>query len=551
MSRSASRTPGFFELFTPKLVSTLREGYGLPELRRDAIAGLTVAIVALPLSMAIAIAAGVTPDRGLYTAIVGGFLVSALGGSRHQIGGPAGAFIVLIAAIVERQGFDGLALATIMAGLGMLALGYLRLGTYIRFIPYPVTVGFTAGIATIIFASQLKELLGLNLAKEPAALIPKLEALWQAAPSVTPAAVGLSVGSILVIAILRRLRPHWPGFLIAVVLASLIAIAFKLDVATIGSRFGGVPSALPAPHLPALSFERILALLPDAAAIMLLGSIESLLSAMVADGMSGRRHRSDCELVAQGFANIGAALFGGFCVTGTIARTATNVRAGAHGPLAGIFHALYLLVFMLVAAPLMSLVPLAALGAVLAVVCWNMADKHEFLALSRASVGDALVLFATFLLTVFVDLTTGIVTGTMLASLLFMHRMAHEVEIAGIEQAPLYDEAEQLHKGVAVFRITGPFFFGSTATAGSTFDRIGEHPKRFILDFAAVPFVDSTGASTLAAFVTKLRKRGTEVIFSAVPDSVRRTLAAQHVDRAGVIYMPDLAAALAIGQPAE
>ena len=433
----------------------------------------------------------------------------------------------------------------------MLALGYLRLGTYIRFIPYPVTVGFTAGIATIIFASQLKELFGLNLAKEPAALIPKLEALWLAAPSVTPAAVGLSVGSILVIAILRRVRPHWPGFLIAVVLASLIAIVFKLDVATIGSRFGGVPSALPAPHLPALSLERILALLPDAAAIMLLGSIESLLSAMVADGMSGRRHRSDCELVAQGFANIGAALFGGFCVTGTIARTATNVRAGAHGPLAGIFHALYLLVFMLVAAPLMSLVPLAALGAVLAVVCWNMADKHEFLALSRASVGDALVLFATFLLTVFVDLTTGIVTGTMLASLLFMHRMAHEVEIAGIEQAPLYDEAEQLHKGVAVFRITGPFFFGSTATAGSTFDRIGEHPKRFILDFAAVPFVDSTGASTLAAFVKKLRKRGTEVIFSAVPDSVRRSLDAQHVDRAGVIYMPDLASALAIGQPAE
>ena len=293
--------PSPTEEFTPKLVSSLREGYDFAALRKDAIAGLTVAIVALPLSMAIAIASHAKPEQGLYTAIVGGFVISAFGGSRFQIGGPAGAFIVLLASIVDRHGYDGLLLVTLMAGVILLGLGLLRLGTYIKYVPHPVTVGFTAGIAAIIFASQIKELLGLKLAgAEPGALLPKLQALWQASPSLNVSAAILALLSVGVIVTLRKYRPHWPAFLIAVVAASALAFVFKLDVETILTRFGGIPRSLPAPHLPPIAFEKMAVLLPDALAVALLGGIESLLSAVVADSMSGRRHRSNMELVAQG-----------------------------------------------------------------------------------------------------------------------------------------------------------------------------------------------------------------------------------------------------------
>src|SRR5476651_2116199 len=360
--------PTFVELFTPKLVTILREGYGVAALRADVAAGLTVAIVALPLSMAIAIASGVGPERGLYTAIVGGFLVSLLGGSRFQIGGPAGAFIVLVAASVARNGVDGLLLATLIAGVLLTVAGFLRLGTYIKFIPYPVTVGFTAGIAVIIFSSQIRDLAGLTLAgHEPGEVIAKLTAFAGVIDTFNPFAIGLAVLSIAIIAGARKLRPHWPGMLIAVVLASVAAWAFGLPVETVGSRFGGIPSMLPAPQLPVFSLAKFLAVLPDAIAFALLGAIESLLSAVVADGMTGRRHRSNCELVAQGVANFAAPLFGGMPVTGTVARTAANVRAGARSPVSGMLHALFVLAFMLLAAPLASYIPLAALGAVLAI----------------------------------------------------------------------------------------------------------------------------------------------------------------------------------------
>ena len=315
-----SDAPSFAELYTPKLLTVLREGYGLPQLRADAIAGLTVAIVALPLSMAIAIASGATPAQGLYTAIVGGFLVSALGGSRFQVGGPAGAFIVLVSATVAQHGMDGLILATFLAGLMLAAIGFLRLGTFIKFIPFPVTVGFTAGIAVIIFASQIKELLGLSFQHEPGELLKKLPTLWDARTSLTPTAVGLSVGTVAIILGLRKLRPHWPGMLVAVGLTAATTGLLDLSVETIGTKFGGIPSTLPFPRLPNPRIEEIMAVLPAAISFTLLGAIESLLSAVVADGMSGRRHRSNCELVAQGAANVGASLFGGFCVTGTIAR---------------------------------------------------------------------------------------------------------------------------------------------------------------------------------------------------------------------------------------
>ncbi len=398
--------------FTPKLISTLRDGYDLAKFQRDAVAGLTVAIVALPLSMAIAIASGATPAAGLYAAIVGGFLVSALGGSRFQVGGPAGAFIVLVASIIDRHGFDGLLLATLMGGAILTLAGFLRLGGFIRLVPHAVLVGFTAAIALIIFASQIRDLLGLTLVgKEPAAIVPKLLMLGNALPSVNLVAVLTSAGVIAAILVLRRISPKIPGLLIAVALAATLTWALSLPIETIGSRFGGIPNGLPWPAVPVIDTQKIMAVLPDACAIAFLAGIESLLSAVVADGMSGRRHRADAELVAQGLANMATSLFGGMCVTGTIARTATNIRAGAVSPVAGMLHSVFLLAFMVAAAPLAKHIPLAALAGVLAVVAWNMADKEECAQIARRFDGETLVMVVTFLLTVFVDLMVGIGIG--------------------------------------------------------------------------------------------------------------------------------------------
>ena len=555
--RPQSSNPSFRELFTPKLVTVLREGYHLPQFKADAIAGLTVAIVALPLSMAIAIASGVGPEKGLFTAIVGGFLVSLLGGSRFQIGGPAGAFIVLVASTVDRHGVDGLVLATMMSGVLLAAAGWLRLGTYIKFIPYPVTVGFTAGIAVIIFASQLTDLFGLMLTeKEPGDLIPKLMALFNAAPTVNAGAVAIAALTIAVIVGLKRWRPSWPGMLIAVALASVVAAG--LDVETIGTRFGGIPSMLPSPTLPAMSAEKVLAVLPDAVAFTLLGAIESLLSAVVADGMTGRRHRSNCELVAQGAANIGSALFGGICVTGTIARTATNVRAGAHGPVSGMLHAVFLLAFMLLAAPLASYIPLAALAGVLAVVAWNMIERPAFRALIRSSRGDAAVLLITFGLVIFRDLTTGIVVGFSLGALMFIDRMAKSVEVEA--EAPFmaedladtangerdaYDAAAASDPDTVVYRISGAFFFGAASTVGSVLDRIADQPKTFILDCSGIPLVDSTGANVLEGVAHKAARQGVLFYIAGASPQMRKLLTAHGVKPPLVHYRATVASAKA------
>jgi sulfate permease, SulP family len=404
--------------FTPKLATVLSEGYSAAHFRSDAVAGLTVAIVALPLSMAIAIASHATPATGLYTAIVGGFFISALGGSRYQIGGPAGAFIVLVASVIDRFGFDALLLATMMAGVIMLVAGIFRVGGVVRLVPHPVIVGFSSGIAIIIFASQLKEMFGISLnGAEPAVLMAKLQSLWRAGATFNPHALLLAVFSVGLIIVARILRPRWPGFLFSVVVCSAIAAVSGLDVATIGTRFGGIPHDLPVPHLPRISTDLALALFPSALSIAVLGSIESLLSAVVADNMKGRRHRSNAELVAQGIANIVVPVFGGITATGTIARTATNVRAGAHGPVSGILHSVFLLLFMLVAAPLASYIPLAALAGILIVVSWNMFETTEFARLLKRW-PTALVLLATLLITIFADLLTGIVAGTVLSMML-------------------------------------------------------------------------------------------------------------------------------------
>ncbi len=551
---AATRAPSFFDLFTPKLLTVFREGYGLRDVKSDAVAGLTVAIVALPLSMAIAIASGVTPDRGLYTAIIGGFVVSALGGSRFQIGGPAGAFIVLVAATVQLHGLDGLILATFLSGLMILAVGLLRLGTFIKYIPFPVTVGFTAGIAVIIFASQLKDLLGLTLAQEPGPLVPKLAALAAALPTINGASVAVAALSAAAIILVRRFRPHWPGFLIAVVLASAASALMGLPVETIGSRFGGIPSSLPMPSLPDLSVDKIVAVLPAALSFALLGSIESLLSAVVADSMSGRRHRSNCELMAQGAANVASSLFGGFCVTGTIARTATNVRAGARGPVAGMLHSLFLLSFMAVAAPLARYIPLAALAALLAVVAWNMAERHAFAILLRASRGDAVVLLSTFLLVVLTDLTTGILVGFGIGALLFLHRMAHAVEVQS--DAPLIrdDQADGTHgddrtrydtslatdRDILVYRISGAFFFGAAASVATALDRIGEHPKAYVIDVSGVPMLDSTAATTISAFARKAASAGAAVHIAGARPPIQQILSTHGVRPPAVHFAPDV-----------
>ncbi|MBN2907552.1 MAG: STAS domain-containing protein [Rhodobacteraceae bacterium] len=501
--------------FLPKIVSVMAEGYGLRALRADLVAGLTVAVVALPLSLAIAIASGVPPDRGLITAIVGGFLVSLLGGSRFQIGGPAGAFIVLVMATVQRHGLDGLALATFLSGMMLMAAGALRLGGFVKYIPYPVTVGFTAGIGVIILISQMRPFLGLELAgPEPGPVLEKLPALWSALPTLGILDLLMGLGSFGLILGLRRVAPRFPGMLAAIALAGLTVWLLKLPVPTIGSAYGGIASGLPTPALPTFTLAKVRAVLPDAMAFTLLGAIESLLSAVVADSMTGRRHRSNAELVGQGVANMAAACFGGFCVTGTIARTATNVRAGAHGPVAGMIHALTLLVMVLLLAPLASAIPLAALAGVLVSVALHMVDIRAIVTLARTSRAEVVVLLATLGMTVLRDLTEAIVTGLALGSLVFMHRMA---QMGGVDT--MMDETDTESRPedrgqtrqTVVLRLTGAYFFGSAPVIENVLDRIAARPRHLILDLADVPLLDMTGAHSLTGFIRKTLGLGMQV----------------------------------------
>jgi SulP family sulfate permease len=524
--------------FLPKLITVLREGYTVRRLGTDLVAGLTVAIVALPLSMGIAIASGVSPDRGLFTAIVAGFIVSAFGGSRFQIGGPTAAFIVVVYRIVERHGYDGLAIATLMAGVALLIAGALKLGTYVKYVPYPVTIGFSAGIGVTIFVSQIGDILGLSAGKLPGDFIPKVEALMSALPSVTPVAAVLAAVALGLILGLRAINPKWPGMLIAVIVTSVLVVTFHLGVVTIGSKFGAMPAGLPMPAVPALSWARLAAAGPDAVTIAILAGIESLLSAVVADGLTGSRHRSNGELVAQGLANIASPLFGGLPATGALARTATNIRAGSTGPVSGMAHAVFVLIVMMLAAPLMAYVPLACLAAILTIVAWNMSEAHVVVRLIRnCDTGDRLVLTGTFLLTIFFDLTVGILFGVIVSAFLFMHKMAGTVQLSGADGSG--DTAEDALAAAAtatgetaIFRISGPFFFGAAGEVAETLKRIGQSPKRLILDFAGVPIVDATGAAALKGIIDAARGRSTQVILTAMAPAVVQSLT-QHGILAG------------------
>jgi len=513
----------------------LKTGYTLSKFKEDFIAGLTVAIVALPLSMALAIASGTTPDKGLITAIVAGFFISLLGGSRHQIGGPTGAFVVVVFNVIHDFNYEGLIIATAMAGVLLILAGLLRLGTYIKYIPHPVVTGFTSGIAMIIFVSQINDFLGLKLTDIPADFIEKLQLIVRHIGQYDSWVLFTAILTLGLILLFKKATPKAPAFLLSILLMSLCVWLFAIPVETIGSKFGGISSTLPAPALPHVTLDTVKQLLPSAFTIAFLAGIESLLSAVVADGMSGNKHRSNCELVAQGFANIASALFTGLPATGAIARTATNIRSGAYSPVAGIIHVLVLLVFILILAPLCAHIPLACLSAILMIVAWNMSEFDKFIHLFKAPIGDQFVLLVTFLLTVLVDLNLAIEVGFVLSAVLFMHRMANAVNVQthqdiiendldDFDSADLPPNTPALPQGVISYQFNGPFFFGAAERLIETLNRTGTPPNVIILQMRDVPFIDSTGSTALSTFINQSMRSGVWLIFACCNDTTLQTL---------------------------
>ncbi|MEQ9104770.1 MAG: SulP family inorganic anion transporter [Rhodothermales bacterium] len=507
---------------TPKFFTVLHEGYTRDMFSRDLVAGIVVGVVALPLAIAFGIASGVKPEQGLYTAIIAGFLISLFSGSRFQIGGPTGAFIVLVYAVVQEFGYDGLAVATIMAGILLVALGLSRMGTLIRYVPYPVTVGFTSGIAVVIASSQIKDAFGLPMGDIPAAFIAKFVAYAEVATAFNPWSVVLTAVTVLTLLMWPKIVRRIPASLIALVGATAATHLFHLPVATIGSQLGGVPSALPSLHLPQVDWAVMPGLVSASVSIALLAGIESLLSAVVADGMTGRRHRSNAELVGQGIANIVTPFFGGLPATGAIARTATNVKSGAASPVAGLVHALVLLVFLVAAGDLASLIPMPVLAGILLVVAWNMAETHLFKRILGSTRGDALVLLVTFGLTVFVDLTVAIQVGVVLAAFLFMKRMSEVAQIRslGDDETDLPPaEAELLRSlpsGVEVYEVNGPFFFGAAHKFATALSAIQRRPAVLIIRMRHVLALDATGLRVLEEFLSDSAKHGTSVVLSGI-----------------------------------
>ena len=513
-------------MLVPKIVSALRT-YSRAQCMADVTAGLIVGVVALPLAIAFAIASGVTPERGLITAIVAGFLISLLGGSRVQIGGPTGAFVVIVYGIVQRHGIDGLLLANLMAGGMLVAFGLARLGAAIKFIPYPVVVGFTSGIAVIIFSGQVKDFLGLTMGAVPAEFLAKWQAFGAHLAGVNPWALGVSALSLAIILLWPRVSMRVPGPFVALIVATAVAAGFDLPVETIGSRFGGIHASLPAPALPHVSLSSAAALVGPAFTIALLAAVESLLSAVVADGMIGGRHRSNMELVAQGVANLASPLFGGIPATGAIARTATNVKNGGRTPVAGMVHAVTLLLITLFFGRWAALIPMATLAAILVVVAYHMSEWRTFRSLLRSPRSDVLVLLSTFLLTVLVDLTVAIEVGMVLAAFLFMKRMAEVTNVTMITRdladpsAPSTDESGAVYRReippkVEVYEINGPFFFGAAEAFKNTVGHVARKPAVLIIRMRHVPAMDATGLHALRTLIRDARRDHTRVILAEV-----------------------------------
>jgi SulP family sulfate permease len=506
--------------FRPKLLDCLR-GYSTRQLFTDITAGVTVGIVALPLAMAFAIASGVKPEAGIFTAVIAGFIISALGGSRVQIGGPTGAFVVIVYGILAKYGAANLAICTIMAGCILLAMGATKLGTMIKFIPYPVTMGFTSGIAVLIFSTQIKDFLGLQVEKVPAGFIEKIRALSEHILTAQWPTLALAAASLLVIVLWpRKWARRVPGSIVALVLGTAAVMIIHLPVETIGTRFGGIPQGLPKLQLPDLSLANIQNLIQPAMTIAILAAIESLLSAVVADGMIDDRHDSNQELMAQGIANICCPLFGGIAATGAIARTATNVKSGGRTPVAGMVHALTLLVILLVAAPLAKFIPLATLSAVLVVVAYNMGEWHHFTRLMKWPKSDAAVFLAVFALTVLIDLTVAVEVGMVLAAVLFIKRVSETTQIMAVDERTDTEGAhhsligKEVPDGVLIFRVFGAFFFGAADKLETALKRAQQEPKILILRMRKVLAMDATGLNALEDLHEKLRHRHQHLILS-------------------------------------
>lgn len=523
-----------FQDYIPKFFLCMKEGYNKKYFFDDLFAGMSVGVIALPLALAFAIGSGVPPERGLFTAIVAGFLISLLGGSRVQIGGPTGAFVIVVYTIIQKHGYDGLAVATIIAGILMILMGIARFGVFLKFIPFPVTTGFTTGIALVIFTSQIKDFFGLQIDKVPPQFLEKCVMFCLKAYTWNKWAFLVASSTLVFIFVLRRYYPKLPGAIIAIIFATAVSYIFNLPLESIQSKFGEIPRILPTPSFPSISYELIKNVFPDAITITLLGAIESLLSAVVADGMTGNRHRSNCELVAQGLANIGSIIFGGIPATGAIARTSANIRMGAKTPVAGMIHAITLLLLMLLLAPLAAKIPLCALSAVLMYVAWNMSELGHFIEILKSQKSEALILLITFLLTVLIDLSVAVQVGVILAAVIFVKKMTDNtsVKVCRIlidennhEAAELKDSEilfrKDIPEDVTVFEINGPFFYSVADLLSETLIRLDKTPSVFILRMRKVPIVDTTGIKALKEFKKKCDQKGIIFLLSGVPEKIR------------------------------
>ncbi len=517
--------------FAPKLYEVIRsKGYNTQYFRRDAVAGLTLAIISIPLGMAFAIASGVSPAQGLYTAVVAGFFIALLGGCRYQIGGPTGAFVVIIFNTLQQYGYAGLTLTMLIAGIVMIAAGYLRLGSYIKYIPYPVVVGFTSGIAVLLFSTQVKDMLGLDIASVPAEFLPKWRVYLENLGKFSWTAVFITVLSFGIIFYVKFRRPKLPAFLLGVVGSTLIVALFSLHIDTIGSKFGGIPHFIPLPKIPEFDIDLALKVMPSALAIAFLASIESLLSATVVDAMSGDNTNANAELIGEGIANLASACFMGIPATGAIARSATNVKAKAYSPVSGIMQSVFILLFMLLLSPAARYIPLACLSSVLIIIAYNMFNFPKFWHLLQGPRGDRITLIVTFLLTVMVDLNTAISVGFIMSSVIFMHRMSREIEVANDESVLEYvsrgqDISDTLNeKGVISLRLSGPLFFGGASQVSMFFRQMHDVPKVLIFRMGSVPVVDASGANILVEFIRKLKQYDTKIIFSHLKAQPRRVL---------------------------
>ncbi len=520
--------------FVPKLVQSFKEGYSPSLLVKDLFSGVTVGIVALPLAMAFAIGAGASPAQGLYTAVVAGFLMAVFSGSKYQVSGPTGAFVVLIADVIVRHGMSGLILATLIAGVLLVLLGVSGLGKLIKFIPYPVTTGFTTGIGVIIAAGQFKDFLGLSVPKPSAEFVGRIEELFQFGGTMRFTALGVGAVTLLAIIFIRKLAPRIPAAVVAVAAVTAAVFFLGIDVETVGSRFGAIPSGFPKPVLPPLSLKLVREVFPSAITLAMLAAIESLLSAVVADGMTGDKHNANMELVAQGLGNIGSALFGGIPATGAIARTATNIKNGAKSPISGIVHAVVLLLFTLALAPLAEAIPLAALASVLLVVAWDMSELKRFIGMRYAPKSDYVVMLTTFALTVLVDLTVAVEVGLLLAVFLFLRRMTEVTSIGPSsdfvtlqsvsEDDPNPVVTGRVPKGCEIYEIDGPFFFGVADLLQDTLDQLERPPEVFVLRMRKVPAIDATGINALASFHKHCAKHGTTLVLACVREQPKKAI---------------------------